>query len=91
MMEGTVRVHDLPGTYVYSPESYSLVSLDNKDNYVIGDQLRLRLKSASKETKKIDFEVLEKLNETQIENSESLHKAAKIKARNEIARRAYFK
>ena len=91
MMEGTVRVHDLPGTYVYSPESYSLVSLDNKDNYVIGDQLRLRLKSASKETKKIDFEVLEKLNETQIENSESLHKAAKIKARNEMARRAYFK
>lgn len=91
MIEGTVRVYDLPGTYVYSPESYSIVSLDNHDNYVIGDQLRLRLKSSSKETKKIDFEVLGKISETQVENADMIHKAAKIKARNEIARRAYFK
>ena len=86
LIEGTVRVKDLPGNYVHSPESYSLVSLDNYDNYYIGDRLRLKLKSSSKETRKIDFTVVEKINETDIANSNEINRAVKIKAKNENSR-----
>ena len=88
-MEGTVRVRDLKGSYVHSPDSYSLVSLDGEDNYFLGDRLRLRLKSASKELKRIDFEVVEKINETQVQNSDSINQAVKIKAKTEKAKRAF--
>lgn len=84
LIEGTVRVKDLPGSYVHSPESYSLVSLDNEDNYYVGDRLRLKLKSSSKETRKIDFIVVDKINETDIVNSREINKSVKIKAKREI-------
>ena len=84
LIEGTIRVKDLPGNYVHSPESYSLVSLDNEDNYYVGDRLRIKLKSASKETKKIDFTVVEKINETDIVNSGEINRAVKIKAKSEM-------
>ena len=90
-MEGTVRVRDLKGDYVYSEESYSLVSLDGECNYYIGDRLRLLLKSASKETKKIDFTVIEKINETRIENADTINQAVKIKSKEERAKRAFKK
>ena len=79
--ELNIRVNDLEGSYVHSPESYSLVSLDGKDNYFVGDRLRLKLKSASRETKRIDFTVIEKLNQTEIVNSDSINNAVKIKAK----------
>ena len=89
LMEGTVRVRDLKGTYVHSPESYSIVPLEGGEPYYIGDRLHLKLKSASKELKRIDFEIVEKLNETQIQNSDSIQMAAKIKAKKERAKRAF--
>ena len=58
MIEGTVRVKDLPGNYLYVPENYSLISLDNYDNYYVGDKLKLKLKSVSRDTRKIDFTVI---------------------------------
>ena len=88
MIEGTVRVRDLKGDYVYSEESYSLVSLDGEDNYYIGDRLRLRLKSSSKEMKKIDFTVVEKICETQVQNSDEINMAVKIKTKKERSKRA---
>ena len=91
MIEGTVRVRDLKGDYVYSEESYSLVSLDGEANYFIGDRLRLQLKSSSKETKKIDFTILEKIYETQVQNSEEINRAVKIKTKNERLKRAMKK
>ena len=80
-MEGTIRVRDLEGRYVYSPDSYSLVSLSEKENYYLGDRLHLRLKNASKETKKIDFEILYKISETEINNSDEIHAVVKQKAK----------
>ena len=87
MMEGTVRVHDLKGSYTYSPDSYSLVSLDGNDCYFIGDRLHLKLKDASKENKRIDFIVLEKIYETDIRDSDLIHQAVKIKAKKEKERK----
>lgn len=89
MMEGTVRVHDLKGSYTYSPESYSLVSLEGEDSYFLGDRLYLRLKSADKELKRIDFEVIDKIYETSVHDSEKINRDAKVKAKNERAKRAF--
>ena len=49
-IEGTIRVKGMNGDYVYSPDSFSLVSLEDRNNYYIGDRLRLKLKSSSAET-----------------------------------------
>ena len=86
MKEGTVRVRDLKGDYVYSPETYSLVSLDGYDDYHLGDYLKLKLKYASKENKKMDFTVVEKINETDILHADSIHQVVKIKAKEERRR-----
>ena len=88
MIEGTVRVRDLKGDYVCCDQSYSLLSLDGEDDYYLGDQLLLKLKSSSKETRKIDFIVLEKIKETDIQNVEEKNQAVKIKSLNERAKRA---
>ena len=80
-IEGTVRLRDLKGTYIHSPESYSVLSLDGYENYVVGDRVKLQVKSASKETKKIDFTVIEKINETTIANSDEINSKAKIRAK----------
>ena len=87
MIEGTVRVRDLKGDYIYSQDSYSLVSLDDECNYYMGDRLLLKLKSSSKETRKIDFEVVQKLIETEVRNSDEINGAVKIKTINERAKR----
>ena len=86
-IEGTVRVRDLPGDYVYSPDSYSLVSLDGNDNYYIGDRLLLKLKSSSKETKKIDFTIINKISQTKINDSERINKKVMIKAKTDRLKR----
>ena len=80
LVEGVVRVKDLPGEYVHSPESYSLVSLSDFDNYYVGDRVRLKLKSSSKENRKIDFTVVEKLQENDIVDSEKINNKIRIKA-----------
>ena len=87
LIEGTVRARDMKGDYIHCEESYSLVSLDGEDNYFIGDRLLLRLKKADKESKRIDFVVIEKINETHVENAEEINMAVKIKTKNERAKR----
>ncbi|MBP5678801.1 MAG: RNB domain-containing ribonuclease [Bacilli bacterium] len=91
LAEATVRVWDLKGDYVYSEESYSLVSLDGEQNYYLGDRLRLCVKSASKETKKVDLTVIEKIHETQFRDSDAINQAVKIKTKEERTRRAFKK
>ena len=81
MMEGTVRVKDLKGPYVFSPDTYTLVSLDGDDDYSIGNRLRLKLKEASKEAKKIDFTIIDKIKDTSINNSDEINKQVKINAK----------
>lgn len=89
MIEGTVRLRDLKGDYVHSPESFSVVSLDGFDNYFVGDRLKLKLERASKVSKTIDFSVIEKLNETQVSNSREINNKVKIKGKNERTRRLF--
>ncbi|MBQ6323218.1 MAG: VacB/RNase II family 3'-5' exoribonuclease [Bacilli bacterium] len=79
-LEGRVRINNMIGDYTYNPGTYSLVSLDDQENYYIGDRLNLTVLAASKEDKVIDFGVLCKLEENYIEKSEKSNQYVKRRA-----------
>lgn len=81
MIEGFIRLKDLKGEYVYSSESFSMVSLEGFDNYYVGDRLRLKVSAASKEDKKINFSVVEKLEENKTVNADSINRDVKVFAK----------
>ena len=63
MVEGKIKLRNLPSRYIYDPMLYALVSLEGKDNYYIGDKLLVKVVGASKEDKTIDFSIVKKINE----------------------------
>lgn len=91
MIEGKVKLKNMIGDYVYNPETYTLVSLDNRENYYIGDRLLLKLVDANKENKTIDFKVEKKLEENFIKGSEVSNRDIKIKTKMDKASREFYK
>ncbi len=91
MVEGKVRLRNLNGDYVYNAETFSLVSMDNSENYYIGDRLLVRVVDANKENKTIDFKVVSKIEENYIQNSEDSNQYVKHIAKNERARKEFLK
>ena len=81
LLEGRVRLRNLPGGYAMNPETFTLLSLDGYDSYYIGDRLRMRLVSADKDNKTIDFSVIEKIRENPIRDSQNSNAFVKMKAR----------
>ena len=65
MVEGRVRLKDLKGKYSYYPLTQSYISLDNHEDYYLGDRLNLKVSYASKEKKEIDFQVVSKIAENE--------------------------
>ena len=60
MIEGLVHISDIPGDYYnYDERTMSLVGQRNKRRYRIGDEIKVIVKSASKEESFIDFEIKE--------------------------------
>ena len=58
LVEGLVHISNIPGDYYeYVPELLSLIGKSTKKTYRIGDKLKVRVISASKETAQIDFEI----------------------------------
>lgn len=57
LVEGLVHISTLDGYYNYVPELLALVC-NNKVSYRIGDEVRIKVVNASKETSMIDFEVV---------------------------------
>ena len=80
-IEGRVRMKDLVGEYIYHPESSSLLSLDGREDYYIGDRLDVCVAAADKGSKTIDFKVYEKLQEFCPVGMEDEHNCAKILAK----------
>ncbi len=59
LVEGLVHVSTLKGDYFhYVPEKLALIGENTKVQYRIGDKLKVRVVSASKETAMIDFEIV---------------------------------
>ena len=61
MIEGKVRPRNFVGSYYYNDKAKSFISRENKDNYSLGDRLKLQLVETDKEKKLIDFKIIEKL------------------------------
>ena len=80
MVEGKVKNKDFGGRYAYNPNTYTLLSLDGKDNYYLGDRVLVKVKSASKAEKTIDFIIDKKLQENYIKDTEETNQSAKMKA-----------
>ena len=59
LIEGLVHISSLSGFYNYVPELLSLVSENKKNAYRIGDEIRIKVVNANKDTKMIDFEVVD--------------------------------
>lgn len=81
MIEGRVRLKDLSGGYECNSETYSLLSLDNKEDYYIGDRLSVRLKEADKVSKHIDFTINCKIEENKLVGVDSKNEDVKVKAK----------
>lgn len=80
-VEGRIKIRDLPGDYIYNPETFTLISLSDKDSYFIGDVLKIKVKASSKLDKSIEFKVIEKLEENELHNVREANHEAKQKAK----------
>ena len=91
LIEGRVLTKSLKGPYIYNPESFTLVSVDGNENYYYGDRLRVRVKAASKEEKTIDFEIVEKIDENYIKDSNNSNRDVVYTYKKKEENNAYFK
>ena len=89
LLEGKVRNRNLEGEYVYNPLNFTLVSIESKGNYYIGDRLKLKLVNTSSESKVVDFVVLEKIKENVIKDRHLSNQFIKIKTLEERNRKTY--
>ena len=80
LLEGRVKVSSLPGDYVTNSETFTLLSLSDRDNYYIGDRLKLRLADVNQEFKTVDFSVIEKIRENRIDDFANSNQNVKKKA-----------
>ena len=89
MVEGRVRMKDINSHYTYNPTTYTLISLENKENYYIGDRLLVKVLRANKEEKTIDFSVVKKLKENTIDDYERSNQEAKHRAKQKLLQNSY--
>ena len=70
LIEGLVPVLSLDDFYVYDEKTESLIGQKTHHRYVIGDKLIVEVVKASKDERKIDFKIIEKVdvNEKEKEN-----------------------
>lgn len=87
LLEGKIRSRYLDGSYVYNPDTFTLVSLNGKGNYYIGDILKLKLINTSTDTKTVDFEVLEKIKENTIKDKHKSNQYVKSKVQDSRKKR----
>ena len=80
-IEGKVAISDLDGNYTYNAETFSLLSLNYRENYYIGDELRLKVADVNIENRVIKLSVIEKSKENFIPDVKGTNKVAKINAK----------
>jgi len=78
-IEGKVRLRNLTGEYLYNHETFSLISLNGREDYYIGDRLNVRVVGADKERKTIDFKVNQKIEENLLRGAYNKNNLVKMK------------
>ena len=70
MIEGLVHISEVPGDYYnYDERTMSLVGQRSKKRYRIGDTVKVKVKSASKEEAFIDFEIINEEGEESVKET----------------------
>jgi len=60
--EGFIRIKDIPNDYfVYNEEEFLLLGRHTKEEYRLGDEVLIKVKSTNEDKKQIDFILKEKL------------------------------
>lgn len=62
LVEGLVHINSLAGFYQYVPELLALVKSDKKKMYQVGNKIKIKVVGANKDTRMIDFEVVDGSN-----------------------------
>lgn len=87
LVEGVVRLKNLDGDYAYNADSFSMLSMDGKDDYFIGDRVSVIVKEADKDRKTIDFKIVSKIVDNSNKEVRRKNELVKVKNRQkEIAR-----
>ena len=79
LIDGKVYIRDMNGEYLFDCASYSLISVDDDDDYFIGDRLLVKVKSVNVEQKKVTFSIIEKKIGNDIMESDFDSKKVKVK------------
>ena len=61
LVEGLVHISELNGYYNYDEVSQSLIGENSSDRYMLGDRVLIKVISASKVERTIDFKIIKKL------------------------------
>ena len=61
LVEGLVHISELNGYYNYDEVSQSLIGENSNDRYRLGDRVLIKVISASKDERTIDFKIIKKL------------------------------
>lgn len=61
LVEGLVHISELNGYYNYDEVSQSLIGENSNDRYRLGDKVLIKVISASKDERTIDFKIIKKL------------------------------
>lgn len=90
LLEGKIRIRNLDGDYACNSKTFTLVSLNGKEDYYVGDRLKVQLISTDKNTKSVDFIVKEKIKENRIKDIDHSNQYVKSKALRELSEKAYI-
>ncbi len=63
LVDGLVRIDSLNERYIFDEETFTIRSKHDKRGYRLGDKVKIKVIAADKTTHKIDFEMVEKLND----------------------------
>ena len=61
-IEARIKMKDIDGDYYYSESDFSLISLSGKEDYSVGDVLKMQLIRSDKQDKSIEMKPIEKIS-----------------------------
>ena len=62
-IEGLIRIEDIPGYYTFSEKAMTLYDKKSGRKFGFGDEVKVKVVKASRETSTVDFELVSKNNE----------------------------
>ena len=61
LIEGLIPISSIEGYYIYEPENHRFIREDGKDQFRLGDRLKVKVVKVDEDLKKLDLKLVEKL------------------------------